>query len=295
MTGPQATPDYGAWVGRERHDRDVLTPRLAESYDATLDRPARTYAVGDAAPLAIHWMLCQPRAPHHLLGSDGHPLRGDFLPPIELPRRMWAGSRVEFLAPLRVGDVVDLTSKIASVTAKHGSTGPLIFVEVDHSITVAQQPRLRERQTIVYREPPSGQDSQKDSANTAGPRPAAPAETWSRRRSFTPDTPLLFRYSALTFNGHRIHYDQDYARGVEGYPNLVVHAPLTATSLLLLFEDQIAAKPIIFSFRGVRPLFAGRPIDLCGRNEGDRFVLEAHDNQQSVAMTAEIAPSSGSV
>lgn len=282
--------NYEEWVGRERADWDILTSRLAESYDAMFEKTTRSRPVGEVTPHGIHWLLCQPRAAQTSLGPDGHPTRGDFLPPVELPRRMWAGSKVEFAAPLRVGDEVRLLSRIASVSSKQGSTGPLVFVEVDHSMSVDAQVRILERQTIVYREPPAerGTTNRKTKGKTGAMLSAT--QSWSRRSIITPDSTLLFRFSALTFNGHRIHYDQDYARGVEGYPTLVVHAPLTATLMLRLFAADIGPAPITFSFRGVSPLFMDRPLEVRGRKDGELYFLEARDNEDHLSMTGSIAP-----
>jgi len=283
MTDHPGSSDVSTWVGRERTESDVITARLAESFDATFDRPSRHYKVGDLAPLGIHWLLCPPRVPQRALGPDGHPSRGGFLPPIELPRRMWASGRINFLEPFRVGEEINLASRIISVIPKQGTTGALVFVDVDHTFFTTTGVRLREHQTIVFRGPPRGEDTSTHINN----QPPPSIQRWSRRRTINPDAALLFRYSALTFNGHRIHYDQDYVRNVEGYPNLVVHAPLTATLLLQMFEDRFGTGAVTFSFRAVRPLFCCKPIELYGNEDGNRFVLEARDEEHCVAMSAQ--------
>ena len=176
---------------------------------------------GDAAPLTVHWCLAQPVFPMSELGPDGHPTRGGFLPPVPLPRRMWAGGELEFFEPLRVGDEAKRTSRISDVTMKTGSTGVLCFVSVEHLITTPRGTAIRERQDIVYRDMSTAQPAAP--AKAPPPPPAA-----KHRESHMADPVLLFRYSALTFNGHRIHYDRDYVTKVEGYPGLIFHGPMQA-------------------------------------------------------------------
>jgi 3-methylfumaryl-CoA hydratase len=204
---------------------------------------------GEAAPFTAHWCLAQPVFPMSELGPDGHPARGGFLPPVPLPRRMWAGGELEFLDALRVGDEVTRTSRIADVTMKTGSTGVLCFVSVDHLITTPRGIAIRERQDIVYRDV--------SAAPSAPVKPVAPPPA-QHRESHMADSVLLFRYSALTFNGHRIHYDRDYVTRVEGYPGLIFHGPMQA-ALLVEFAAKLhgGAAPKKFSYRGVQPLFEG--------------------------------------
>lgn len=272
MTGESAS-----WIGRTETGRDVLTPGLVQGLLATLDRDAPYPEPGTEAPQGIHWLLAQPRAPMSRIGPDGHPERGDFLPPVALPRRMWAASRVDFLAPLRVGDEIERTSTVAAVTEKEGRSGPLVFVEVDHVTRAGPAPAVAERQTIVYRQ--------------AGGKPApprgAPGGDWDWRREVTPDPVLLFRYSALTFNAHRIHYDLDFATRTEGYPGLIVHGPLMATLLLDLAARNLGDNALAgFQFRGVSPAFSGSPLVLLGRREGAEVVLAAECGDGRPVMTA---------
>jgi 3-methylfumaryl-CoA hydratase len=239
------------WIGRTESSADTLTPRLAREYAAMLDRAPED----EFAPLAIHWCLAPPSAPASALGPDGHPARGLFLPPVPLPRRMWAGGELHLHGRLRVGDAVIRTSRIADVTLKQGRTGALCFVTVDHEITGPQGLAIRERQDIVYRDA---------EAKTMPTTPDAPREaTW--RRDMRVDPVLLFRYSALTYNGHRIHYDRAYAMGAESYPGLVVHGPLQATWLLEYAAEILGCPPARFTFRGVRPLFDDEHFALCAR------------------------------
>lgn len=268
--------DAAAWIGRSEKRADLLTDGLLARFHATLD----TSDAGDRlAPQGIHWCLCLPDAPTAELGEDGHPKRGGFLPPVDLPRRMWASSSVEFLAPLSAGATVERTSIVAAMTEKHGGTGRLVFVEVDHEVRADGMPAVRERQTIVYREAATG-------AKPAAPVVPAP-ETWQWERVVTPSETLLFRYSALTFNAHRIHYDRPYATGLEGYAGLVVHGPLTATLLLDLCARNLGANTLrTLAFRGLAPAIAGRPLRLCGRRDGTQVELRAFDADESAVMSA---------
>lgn len=235
-------PDYTGWIGRTEVSRpETLAPRLLDQFLATL---APHLADTGAAPAGIHWCLSPPVVPAIGLGQDGHPVKGGFLPPVPLPRRMWAGGALEFLEPLRAGDSATRSSRIADVRSKTGRSGTLCFVAVEHEIASARGIALRERHDIVYRAaakapaPPAAPDS----------REAADAE-WQ----VDVDPVMLFRYSALTFNGHRIHYDEPYAREVEFYPGLVIHGPLQATLMLNLAVAQRGNLPKRFAFRGVNP------------------------------------------
>jgi 3-methylfumaryl-CoA hydratase len=238
------------WIGRSTQASDIVTAQLVKGLRATLFLEIGEPKAGDAAPFTTHWCLAQPVFPASELGPDGHPARGGFLPPVPLPRRMWAGGELEFFDTLRVGDEVTRTSRIAEVTMKAGSTGPLCFVSVDHLVTTQRGTALRERQDIVYRDV--------SAAPSAPAKPAVPAPTAQHRESHLADTVLLFRYSALTFNGHRIHYDRDYVTKVEGYPGLIFHGPMQA-ALLVEFAARLrdGMAPKKFAYRGVQPLFEG--------------------------------------
>ncbi len=245
------------WIGRNTQAADIVTAQLVKGLRATLFLPIGEPTAGDAAPFTVHWCLAQPVFPMSELGPDGHPTRGGFLPPVPLPRRMWAGGELEFFDCLRVGDTVTRTSRIADVTMKTGSTGTLCFVSVDHLITTPRGTAIRERHDIVYR----------DVSPSAPAKPAAPPPPAQHRESHMADSVLLFRYSALTFNGHRIHYDRDYVTKVEGYPGLIFHGPMQA-ALLVEFAAKLhgGAAPKKFSYRGVQPLF-----------EGSEFSVNAND------------------
>ena len=249
-----ATPDIEhlrQWIGRTQEASDIITAQLVKGLRATLFLDIGNPVEGDIAPYTTHWCLAQPVVPMAEIGADGHPARGGFLPPVPLPRRMWAGGQIELIDPLRVGDTVTRSSRITDVTLKTGSTGALCFVAVDHTITTPRGVAIRERHDIVYRDvTPSGE--------TKAPAAPAPAPVAKHRESHLADPVLLFRYSALTFNGHRIHYDRDYVTKVEGYPGLIVHGPLQA-SLLIEFAARLRGHkaPAKFVYRGVQPLFDG--------------------------------------
>jgi 3-methylfumaryl-CoA hydratase len=246
-----------SWIGRTTSARDVVTPRLAEELRVTLDRDGPAFREGEPCPLAIHWCLAPPMVPQSRLGPDGHPARGDFLPPVPLPRRMWAAGRLEFFDPLRVGDAVERNSRIADVNIKEGRSGRLCFVAVEHEISTPRGPALKERHDIVYRDAPSANPAQQ-----APPAPGEPARKaqWSEVKAA--DSVMLFRYSALTFNGHRIHYDWRYVTEVENYPGLIVHGPLQATLLIEFAAAIRGAGPRVFSFRALNPLFDGQEFTL---------------------------------
>jgi len=218
--------------------------------------------------------------PQSDIGPDGHPKRGGFLPPVPLPRRMWAGGRLEFARPLRVGEVATRRSVIADIASKNARSGPLVFVTVRHEISTDAGRALSEDHDIVYRDLPAP-------GSAAPPAPiAARDETFARR--VVPDDVLLFRYSALTFNGHRIHYDRRYVTGTEGYPGLIVHGPLIATLLLdLLRREHGDAVVTRFDFKAISPLFDLHPFEVCGRADGERrFALWARNHEGGLAMQA---------
>lgn len=234
------------WIGRTEQRHDRLDPRPARLMQATLDRPVNLRE-GDALPPLWHWLYFPPETETSGLGPDGHPKRGGFLPPVALPRRMWAGGRLTFAADLRLGEMVAKHSDITALELKPGRSGDLCFVTVRHRFTVNGDLRLTEEHDIVYRNLPA--------PDAPAPSPPQATGTASTTRAITPSMPLLFRYSALTFNSHRIHYDLDHCRDVEGYPGCVVHGPLIATLLADLAQSILPAPMTAFSFRATAPVF----------------------------------------
>ena len=250
------------WIGRHEAVVDVIDPPRARALHAALDLPGRAPGPDDPLPPLWHWLYFWTTLPASALGPDGHPERGGFLPPIDLPRRMWAGSRVSFPRPLPIGRTACKQSTIADVRMTQGRSGPLAFVTVRHEISADGEVCIVDEQEIVYRAP---------SAPGAAVRPGklAPSQS-SWQRQWRADPVLLFRYSALTFNGHRIHYDRPYATEVEGYPGLVVHGPLLATLMAELAREHNARVEVsAFEFRAHRPVFDGMRFTVCGMPNGD--------------------------
>jgi 3-methylfumaryl-CoA hydratase len=274
--------EFERWIGTSETHADVLTAVPARALTALLDGAA-TYLVGDQLPAGAHWLYFLATARQSELGEDGHPQRGGFLPPITLPRRMWAGSRIQFQRPLRIGEQVSRTSRIADVSVKQGRSGALAFVRVQHDICTSEGPAISEEQDIVYRDMPQASEA-------PPPRKPAPVNhQW--QREIKPDPILLFRYSALTFNAHRIHYDRDYAMNIERYPGLVVHGPLLATLLLDLLQRSVPAATLRrFTFRAVAPLFDTDAFYVCGAPDAkspQTVRLWAKDAAGMLAMEAE--------
>ena len=280
---------FEAWIGREQRASDRLDESLAARWLASFDRPMPSPAL---MPQGIHLCLCTPQASSHALGADGHPAREDsedsFLPPFDMPRRMWASSDIEFHAPIAVGAVIERVSTIASISEKQGGSGKLAFVNVEHETRANGTLSVREVQTIVYREA-AGSEAPLSPPETGDPAFASGA--WDVHRAIRPDPRLLFRFSALTFNTHRIHYDAPYAREVERYRGLVVHGPLIASLLLQLAADHLGDNRLRrFAFRGVSPAIADETLHLVMRQAGDGFELGAFadDGRQVTKASAQI-------
>lgn len=268
------------WVGKKESRADEITAWPVAALSATLDRDDPEPRTGDLLPPGWHSLYFLEARPASELGPDGHPRRGGFLPPVPLPRRMWAGGRIEFLRPLRIGDSIRRESEVVSVEPKHGRSGHLVFVTVRHTISAGGETAVREEHDIVYRgpaipgaAPPEGTTAPKDAI-------------W--RRSLVGDPVLLFRYSALTFNGHRIHYDLDYVRNDEHYPGLVVHGPLQTTLLLDLCRRHEPRPVKKFDYRALYPIYHTERIGVNGKLSGDGNSAElwTANSGQLCAMTA---------
>jgi 3-methylfumaryl-CoA hydratase len=271
VTQPQTS--FDAWIGRFTEAEDVVAPRLVAAFQATL-APHLAPCTDGIAPLGLHWCLAPALTQAGDIGTDGLATVGDFMPPVELPRRMWASGKVEFLAPLRIGDHIRRRSSIDAISHRQGRSGPLCFVTVLHEIENERGPVIREDQVIVYR-----------GSGEAPPEPATPPIA-KREGDWTVaiDPVLLFRYSALTFNGHRIHYDTPYATDVEGYPGLVVHGPLQAT-----LAGTHKRAPAHFAFRGVRAATGCAPLSV-GAEPGDgtslNLAIHTRDGLQTMQAKA---------
>ena len=266
-----------SWVGKTETRTDQITTAPITALSATFDRDDPEPRPGDPLPPLWHWLYFLPRDRQSDLAPDGHAHRGGFLPAVPLPRRMWAGNKLEFHRPLRVGETITRTSKILDVRYKEGRTGPLVFVRVRHEIGDA----LVEEHEIAYR------DKAKSGEVAPPAAPAPPASQWDR--TIKPDDVLLFRYSALTFNGHRIHYDRRYATEVEGYPGLVVHGPLIASLLADLLRRSLPGAAVAgLSFRAMNPLFDTAPFTVGGQREdnGKTVRLWAKNAAGGLAMDA---------
>jgi 3-methylfumaryl-CoA hydratase len=271
-----ALEDLTAWIGRSETAQDHVGATPVKALNATLDHPASAVVDGTPLPPLWHWLYFLPLHRQSDIGPDGHARRGGFLPPVPLPRRMWAGSQFEFRSPVRVGDAVERRSTIADVSVKQGRTGQLVFVKVRHEVRCngAAAAAIVEHHDIVYRGARRPEDVEPDPV--AAPTGAA----W--QREIVPDDVLLFRYSALTFNGHRIHYDRRYVTEVEGYPGLIVHGPLIATLLMDLVRRHAPGGDVAsFRFKAVRPTFDLNRFQVNGHPEADgktvRLWAQDHD------------------
>lgn len=271
-----------SWIGKTETRTEVLGVTAAASLAATLDADPSGYRNGTPLPAGFHWMYFAPVVRLSEVGTDGHPARGGFLPPVPLPRRMWASSTCAFKGPLLLGSPATHTAEIVDVTSRAGKSGALIFVKVRFTVLDATGAlAIDETRQTVYRDDPQ------PGAEAPPPTPAPGGEDWSK--TIHPDPVLLFRYSALTFNCHRIHYDRPYATGVEGYPALVVHAPLVATMLLDELRKRTPGAAIEgLEFRAMRPLFEGTPFDLCGRHDAEAGTVHLWSRDADGAQCSDI-------
>jgi len=250
-----------AWVGRTQSASAALLPERVDELVATLSEetvaPAQSGAV---APLLAHWTMFPPRVGMGALSGDGHPKLGDFLPPLDLPRRMWAGGEVRFHAPVHVGETLEKTSTISAITRKQGRTSDMVFVTVEHTLRGSAGTAITERQDIVYLPMPE---------RFQPPSPVMAPEAPDLDEAFGISQTRLFRYSAVTFNAHRIHYDLPYAQGVEKLPGLVVHGPLQATCLVQMAARAKGRAPTRLKYRSIHPMFHDDDLRLVGVWEDD--------------------------
>jgi 3-methylfumaryl-CoA hydratase len=283
MDTPLDTDFLRTWIGKSQTEHDTVTAAPLRMMRATLDMTH----VEDTLPPLWHWLYFLPSPQQSELGDDGHAKRGGFLPPVPLPRRMWAAGQFEFFHHLQLGDAITRTSTIDDVTVKHGRTGSLCFVKVRHEVSNQNELALQEFHDIVYRPQPVSPTS------NASPQVIASlayeqAPVAAHTETIVPTDPLLFRYSALTFNGHRIHYDRKYVTEVEGYPGLIVHGPLMATLLAGLGQKLNPDSRIAsFEFRALKPVFDLHPFEICaGALESDSMNLWVKDFEGHITMKA---------
>ena len=277
------------WIGRTEDAADVVTAAPLASLAATLDRDAPDPQAGAREPPAGHWLYFLPRARPSELDRNGHAKKGAFLPPVPFERRMWAGGRIRFLGPLHIGDDITRHSEILDVSHKTGNSGSLVFVVVRHRVSGPNGLAIEEEHDIVYRgEPPQNGRKGVDQSSISPAGATLEQAPWMR--VIEPDPVLLFRYSALIFNGHRIHFDRDYVTQEEGYPGLIVHGPLIATLLMDLCRREVSGRHLArFDYRARGPIFDLGPFTITGAptEDGGKASLRALDHQGRVGMTAE--------
>ena len=265
------------WLGKTQTKCETINARQAELLAVTLGKPAPRK--NEVLPHCWHWAWFNDALPATELGRDGHPKRGGFLPPVSLPRRMWAGGHLNFISPIIVGRKIKKTSTIADIKHRKGKTGELCIVTIEHKLFDEDTLCVDEKQSLVFREDPA-----QDAPAPEHIEPPSPEEI---TETLQPDPVMMFRYSALTFNGHRIHYDVDYARNVEGYPDLVFHAPLTATALCNLSQQLLPKGAVTsFEYRATSPLFCNAPVKLSGAMHNGKATVWAETPTGSQAMIA---------
>ncbi|MEO0369583.1 MAG: MaoC family dehydratase N-terminal domain-containing protein [Pseudomonadota bacterium] len=265
------------WIGNNQTQVEVINLRQAELLAVTLNQPVPKS--GDSLPACWHWAWFNEALPASELGRDGHAMRGGFLPPVPLPRRMWAGGSLSFLAPIIIGAEITKVSTIESIKHRTGKSGELCIVTIGHRLFDGNELCIDEKQNLVFREDPS--------PDVAPPATIAPPDSHDITETLSPNPVMMFRYSALTFNGHRIHYDVDYAREVEGYPDIVFHAPLTATSLCNLASYLLEDEPVKhFEYRATAPLFCNAPVKLSAKKDDCGVTAWAQTPTRAQAMIA---------
>ncbi len=271
---------YDAWIGKQSSTEALVTAYQADALTATLDRDDAPYREGDAIPPGWHLFYIREVVKLADTAEDGHPKRGDFLPPIDLPRRMWAGTQATYHKPILVGETIRNVTSIEAVTPKVGKTGNLVFLKLKHEISGEDGVATTEIQDVVYRE------EAQPGAVAPEPPPAPAGAVW--KRTIHPSPVLLFRYSALTMNSHRIHYDRSYVTEVEKYPGLLVHGPLTFTLLLDLFRRENPEMTLkSFAVRAVSPIYDTHDFTIEGApGDAGEAALWALNNDGRLAMSA---------
>ena len=276
--------DYKEWIGKTLESKDELSLSPLNRMAATLDNQLREFRLGEDIPPLWHWLYFLESTPQSMLAEDGHAKKGSFLPPITLPRRMWAGSRFNFKKSLKAGDIVSRTSSIKDISVKQGKTGTLVFVNVSHDISTNAGLALSEEHDIVFRE------KSKATTTTLTTKKSDIKPDFSE--TFIPNPTILFRYSALTFNAHRIHYDRGYVTDTEGYPGLLVHGPLLATLLIENFRKHYSNLKILsFEFKAIHPVFDLNPFKICSTNldSNNNASLWIEDHEGNLCMRASVS------
>jgi 3-methylfumaryl-CoA hydratase len=268
------------WIGNQDKRSETIHQQSLDGFAALMDLQVPAPPI---VPAGGHWMYFLPRDLQSNLAQDGHTYKGGFLPPVDLPRRMWAGGRITFDRPLKSGMTVEKTSTVKAVAEKNGRTGKLVFVTVEHEVANEEGRFIQEETDIVFRDAPA------EDAPTKEPAMAPTDTSWEVQ--ITPDPVMLFRYSALTFNGHRIHYDRDYVTGVEGYPGLLVHGPLIGTLMMKLVIEKMGGKSLkTFDFKNMNPVFDVAPFKICGKvldNDQCQVWAAGPDGELAVMATAQ--------
>lgn len=277
---PLSGKPWTDWVGSQEVREEIISEIPAQAAAAMLDVDGESMTRGNPLPPLWHWFYFLPKAARSQVDHDGHPKRGGFFPPVDLPRRMFAGARTQFFEPITIGETAIRQGEILKVTEKAGKSGRLVFVTVRYRIQQGGVIRVEEEQDIVYKEPGPSIPAPQPLPSL----PGVPAGVWVR--TVTPDTVLLFRFSALTFNAHRIHFDRAYACDEEGYPGLVVHGPLTAVLLAGMTRENSSKRIVRFRFQGRAPLFDLQPFRLVGRPEGNTVILDAYGPDGEIVMHA---------
>jgi len=276
--------DFSDWVGRSEEHVDVLEPSRSNAMTAAVG-VVTSFKAGDVLPLLHHWLYFWNVQPPAGLGTDGHPAKGGFLPPVSLPRRMWAGGRLKFHLPLLFGERVARTSTILKVEEKSGKSGQLVFVTIEHKLAGKSGHAVTEQQDLVYREAAAP-------GSITGPVDDAPEPQCIFHRTIFPDEIMLFRYSALTMNSHRVHYDLPYAKGDEAYPALVVQGPFQATCLVAMAQRELGGSLASFDFRGLSPAFAGTALHVCGEKTEDGISVWTEQGGAKCMTATATAPAS---
>lgn len=274
--------NYDNWIGKSKNQSDTMAPEPLRRFEALLNRDPGSVNNGTVLPPCAHWIYFNPAAPQDALAADGHPQKGDFLPPVELPSRMWAGGTIRFKKPLTTGQSADKKTTITAIDEKDGTSGKLCFITLRHQISTAGALAIDEDQEIVFRE------ASEKGAHPIRTQPVDVDFDW--KKSIQLNSAHLFRFSALTFNSHKIHYDHPYATQTEGYPNLVVHAPLLLVLMMNFFKTKTDGKVIEeIAYRAAGPMFLDEEITITSKDtDNNKVEMRALGPDQKIALKASV-------